>query len=182
MQPRDQMIKFFNALDDLLEQEYSLTLIGGSAMVIGYASERMTSDCDPWGRAEKEIQSKWALAQKASGVKISLDSQTGVAQLPENFEDRLEEADLKLKKLTIKYPEKHDLALSKVTRLLGNDLDDIEWLHKNHELDITILKEIYHNELRPIYIGNPKNLDLNFLDVIESLYGEKIRDKCEKDL
>ncbi|MCB0368250.1 MAG: hypothetical protein KDD50_04330 [Bdellovibrionales bacterium] len=158
-----------------------MTIIGGSAMVLGYESERMTSDCDPWGKAQEELLANWSEAQKVSGINLRIDEQTGVAQFPENFEDRLVEADLSLKKLTIKYPEKHDLALSKVVRLLGNDLDDIIWLHKNHKLDFKTFKARYYEEVRPIYIGDVSNLDFNFLDAVEELFGLEERQKCEKD-
>lgn len=175
--PRKEMIKFFKELDKLLEERVELTVIGGTAMVLGYASERMTHDCDPWGKIEKMILEKWGDAEKMSGVKISIDTAAGVAQMPDGFEDRLEEVDLKLKNLVIRYPDKYDLALSKISRLLGNDLDDILWLHKQHKLDLDILVERYKEEFRIVYVGNTRNLDLNFLDAIEELYGVSVREK-----
>lgn len=171
MLPREQLEAFFIELDKLVTQGYDLIVIGGTAMVLGYDSQRMTNDCDPWGQAADELLSKWKEASKKSGVQLGVDTQAGVAQLPEGFESRLVEADFKLQKLKIKYPEKHDLALSKVARLLGNDLDDIVWLHEKHTLNFKQLTKIYFEEFRPIYIGNPRNLDFNFLDVIEELFG-----------
>lgn len=180
MLPRNQLETFFIELDKIVTQGYELIVIGGTAMVLGYDSQRMTSDCDPWGQAADELLTKWKEASKKSNVKFGIDTQTRVAQLPESFESRLVRVDLNLKKLTIKYPEKHDLALSKVARLLGNDMDDIIWLHKNHSLKFTRLTKVYFEEFRPIYMGNLRNLDLNFLDVIEELYGLEKRKVVEK--
>ena len=180
MKPHEQMKKFFRQLDGLLGQSFDLTIIGGTAMVLGYGSERMTSDCDPWGRASQEIREKWGEARKLSGINLSLDTQAGVAQLPEGFEERLESLDQSYNNLKIFYPEKHDLALSKLTRLMGSDLDDILWLHTRHQLDSEVLVSRYMTELRPIYIGQVSVLDLNFLDVIEEVFGLKKRQEVAK--
>jgi hypothetical protein len=43
---RQQIIKFFQALDDLLAEPVSLTIIGGTAMILGYKIDRGTIDED----------------------------------------------------------------------------------------------------------------------------------------
>ena len=142
-------------------------------MVIGYESERMTTDCDPWGRASEELIERFKEAKNLSGVELELDHQAGVAQFPENFESRLQQGELKLKMLTILYPERHDLALSKIARLNGSDMDDLIWLHKKNELNTVTLFKYYMEEFRPVYIGRVQTLDLNFLDAVEELFGKE---------
>jgi hypothetical protein len=106
----------------------------------------------------------------------------GVAQLPEGYEERLIKADIKLKHLIIRYPDKYDITISKISRLLGNDLDDILWIHKNFDLNSDVLLERYLKEFRNVYVGRLQNLDLNFLDVIEELFDIKTKLKIKKIL
>ena len=89
-EPREQITKFFIVLDGIIDQEIELTVIGGTAMVLGFSSQRMTTDCDPWGKTEEELLNNWKQAIKESGIKLSIDTQAAVAQMPYCFEDRLE--------------------------------------------------------------------------------------------
>ena len=175
----DQIIKFLKALDKLLSSPSVLTVIGGSAMVLGYKSSRMTSDIDSWMKVEKELLKHWDEAKKHSGVNISIDTQAGVAQMPEGAEERFEIIEERFKNLTIRFPEKYDLAISKLARLQGNDMDDIIWLYENYGLEKDAFLKRYKNEFRPSYVGQVSFLDLNFLDVVEELFGKKIRIRLE---
>ncbi|MCB9026772.1 MAG: hypothetical protein H6625_10675 [Bdellovibrionaceae bacterium] len=95
--PRDKILKVFEELDLLLDEKLEMTVIGGSAMILGYSSERMTHDVDSIGKISKNIIEIWTMAQKKSGVNLMLDTSTGVAQFPSGYEDRLIKVDLKLK-------------------------------------------------------------------------------------
>ena len=181
MTPREQLIKFFKALDAKLDKPYKLTAVGGSAMVIGYGSTRATTDFDSLEQGFKGLQDRFKEASKETGVNLDLDTPGGFILLPENYEDRLDSPDLQLKNLTIRYLEKHDLALSKIRRYNGADLDDILWLHQNHILDSEILVHRYIDELRPNHVaGTKRALDLNFLDMVEELYGPTKKSEIEK--
>ena len=128
---RKKLIEFFKTLDSLLTAETQVTLIGGSAIILGHGIDRGTTDVDPWGKVLTALQDKWSEAVKISGIDIQLDTSAGVAQGPDGFEDRLKKlTGQKFKHLKILYPEAHDLALMKVIRNVDIDANDIDALHK----------------------------------------------------
>ena len=178
---RQQLIEFFKILDSLLSKKANITVIGGTAMILGYKIDRGTTDIDPWGSIVADVQKNWDEAIRQSGVIVKIDTGAGVAQAPEGLEDRLIPIkDIPLKNLRIFYPETHDLVLMKITRNVDIDIADIDALHKAYKLKEKILLDRFLNEL--IYIGNQKDLDLKYLATIERLFGDKIAEKHETEI
>lgn len=170
---RQQLVAFFKILDSLLDRPATITVIGGTAIILGYKINRGTTDIDPWGTVVTDIQKNWNEAVKQSGVDVKLDLAASVAQGPYEFEDRLAPIkDLKLKNLKIFYPEAHDLVLMKITRNVDIDANDIDALHKKKKLKEKTLLNRYLAEVISIYIGDPKDLDLKYLATVERLFGE----------
>ncbi|MBX3021218.1 MAG: hypothetical protein KF799_06020 [Bdellovibrionales bacterium] len=177
---RRQLEKFLLALDSVLDEEASVIVIGGTAVILGYGIERGTTDIDWWMSASKELQEKWKVAVEKSGVSVKLDT-AGVAQGPEDFESRLKRlSSPKLEKLKIFYPEAHDLAIMKICRNMDVDAEDIDALHASVQLDSQILLKRFLEELT--YIGSQNDIDLKYLLTIERLFGEAIADSHQTTL
>jgi uncharacterized nucleotidyltransferase DUF6036 len=150
--------EFLEALDALLDEPFQLHCIGGFAFAVGYGLPRATNDLDyralvPYSRM-KDLQSMAgpgsALAKK---FKVHVQH-TGVESIPENYEERLIERFAgRFKKIRLFVPDPYDLALSKLTRNLERDRQDVEFLARTQHLDPAILRERYERELRPIVIG-----------------------------
>jgi len=150
--------EFLEELDGLLDEPFQLHCIGGFAVVAGYGLRRATNDLDyrslvPYSRINY-LQSMAgpgsALAQKH---KVHVQH-TGVESIPENYEQRLVELfPGRFRNVRLFVPEAYDLVLSKLTRNLERDRQDVEFLARTQHLDPSILKERYEKELRPILIG-----------------------------
>ena len=150
--------EFLEELDGLLDEPFQLHCIGGFAVVVGYGLRRATNDLDyrslvPYSRIN-HLQSMAgpgsALAQKH---KVHVQH-TGVESIPENYEQRLVELfPGRFRNVRLFVPEAYDLVLSKLTRNLERDRQDVEFLARTQHLDPSILKERYEKELRPILIG-----------------------------
>ena len=91
-----------------------------------------------------------ALAQK---YKVYVQH-TGVESMPENYEERLIELCAGcFKNIRLFVPDAYDLVLSKLTRNIERDRQDVEFLARTKHLDPVVLRERYEKELRPIVIG-----------------------------
>src|SRR5207302_1922252 len=84
----------------------------------------------------------------------------------ENSEDRLVRVMKELQHLKVFTLEAHDLALSKAVRGWQKDLSMIDALHA---LDLETLYHRYTEEMSPI--GNEASIDMNFLAMIDRLFG-----------
>ncbi len=99
----------------------------------------------------------------------------GIAQLPENYEARLQEifSDT-LKHLRLFALDPYDIALAKIERNIQRDRDDVKFLAKTVPFDLEILSDRYFKELR-IYLGNPKREDLTLQLWIEMIEEDRNR-------
>lgn len=76
---------------------------------------------------------------------------------PESYEERLTELfPGQFKYLRLFALDPYDLALSKLSRNIPVDRDDVEYLAKTIPLDPQVLRQRYWDELRPIMIGDLK--------------------------
>jgi len=156
---------FLEDIDSLLDESFKLHCIGGFAAVMGYGLPRSTNDLDylslvPYGR----ISDLQRLAGPGSALarkhKIHMQY-TAVASMPENYEERLTELfPAHFKYLRIFVPDPYDLVLSKLSRNMERDREDVQYLAKTCHLSPAILRERYTTELRPILIGDVKRHDL----------------------
>jgi Nucleotidyltransferase of unknown function (DUF6036) len=166
-------LSFFKEIDGQLEFEISLELLGGFVLKIVYGSPRTTSDIDTVSISPKTNFTEFLnLAGEGSVLhkkhKIYLDW-VGVAQLPENYEERLVEIFPKyFKHLRLFALDAYDIALSKIERNIQRDRDDVKYLAKVVPFDLDILRKRYFDELR-IYLGNPKREDLTLKLWIEMI-------------
>lgn len=167
--------EFLEELDALLKEPIQLHCIGGFAVVMGYGLPRGTNDLDyrtlyPFD-CLNDLQTMAgpgsALAQRH---KVHVQH-TGVESIPESYEDRLIELFAgRFKNIRLFVPDPYDLILSKLTRNIERDRQDVEYLAKTNRLDPAILKERYEEELRPVLIGPPDRHDNTLKFWIEAYF------------
>lgn len=133
--------------------------IGGFAVSLYYALTRPTVDIDVVDVVPDDAKlTLAALAGQGTALhkrhKVYLQI-VGVAQLPYHYEDRVRLMPLSfLRHLSIVVPDPHDLALSKVSRNLDIDFEDVLALAGSPEFDLQLLNDRYQSELRP-YLHGP---------------------------
>jgi len=92
--------------------------------------------------------------------------------MPEDYDERLTELHAgRFKSIHLFVPDAYDLVLSKLTRNIGRDREDVEYLAKTQHLDREILRERYTKELRPILIGDVRQHDQTLTFWIEAYFG-----------
>lgn len=74
--------------------------------------------------------------------------------------------------MRLKGLDPYDLALSKLERNTQRDRDDVKHLTRTVPLDVTVLEERYHTELRTD-LGNPQREDLTLKLWIEMIQEEQ---------
>jgi hypothetical protein len=115
-----------------------------------------------------------------TGFDIPVEHST-VADVPWDYEDRLEHKLPHLAKLTLKILEKHDLALSKIMRCSEHDLQQLVEIHAGSGFDFDILVERFRREMTHV-VGDPARVRDNFLDLIGRLFGELRRVRAQRAL
>jgi hypothetical protein len=139
---------FLEKLDTQLEEPVRLDCIGGFAVVMGYGLPRATNDLDyrtlnPYNL----INDLQRLAGPASALAKEYAvyvQYTAVDSMPETYEDRLTELfPGHFKSLRLFIPDPYDLALSKLSRNIERDRQDVEYLAKTQHLDPAVFRERY---------------------------------------
>ncbi|MBL4635378.1 MAG: hypothetical protein JKY56_16075 [Kofleriaceae bacterium] len=87
----------------------------------------------------------------------------------------------KLEKLQVWVLEKHDLALSKIMRAAQHDLQQLTELHGETPLELPLLVTRYEEEMRHV-IGQPAVIRLQFLLLVEALWGVPVADEVDATL
>jgi hypothetical protein len=155
---------FLRELDALLEQETRLHCLGGFAAVAAYGLPRATADLDyysltPYDRLGDLQRIAGEGSRLARKHKVHFHH-AAVAVVPENYEERLSElfpGEFKCIRLFVFDP--YDLVLSKLSRNLPRDREDVEYLARTQLLDPAILQQRYERELRVNLIGPPERHD-----------------------
>jgi len=170
---------FFAEIDRSLKEQLALHCLGGFVMTIFYGLDRPTADVDvmPIG-ANSETESLLSLAGEGSVLykKYKVYVQVvGVATVPVNYEDRLNEMfPGTLKHLRLFALDPYDLALSKLERNTQRDRDDAKHLARTVPFDLNVFQERYQKELRPD-LGNQEREDLTLKLWIEMIQEDRQR-------
>lgn len=155
---------FFAAIDETLDQETRLEILGGFVIMILYNASRTTADVDVVSVIPKtETAHLIEIAGLGSPLhkkhRIYLD-RVGIATLPENYEDRLTEIFAgSFQNLRLLALDPYDIALAKIERNIDRDREDVKFLAHKVPFDLRILEERYFKELRPI-LGIPEREDV----------------------
>lgn len=170
-------LSFFREIDKELDEEINLECLGGFVITQIYGLERTTADVDVISVTPKDhSQNLLEIAGEGSGLhqryKIYFDL-VGIAQLPENYDERLTEIyPGTFKYLRLFALDAYDIALAKLERNIQRDRDDVKFLARKVPFDLDILRERYERELRPI-LGNPSREDLTLKLWVEAIEEER---------
>jgi Nucleotidyltransferase of unknown function (DUF6036) len=169
---------FFSEIDNQATEPIKLECLGGFVITQIYGLERTTADVDvisvtPKNQSQNLLQIAGEGSKLHQKYKIYFDL-VGIAQLPENYDERLTE----IYPNTFKYLhlfalDAYDVALAKIERNIQRDRDDVKYLAKIVPFDLEVLKNRYETELRPI-LGNPKREDLTLKLWIEAIKEERM--------
>ncbi|MDQ2943896.1 MAG: DUF6036 family nucleotidyltransferase [Candidatus Dormibacteraeota bacterium] len=167
--------EFLAAVDGQLPEPVELHCLGGFIGAICYGLARPTNDVDyveilPW-------EARYAL-QKVAGQGSALAKTyrlhfefVPVASLPESYADRLTELfPGRFRHLRLFAVDPYDLALSKLGRHSAVDREDVAHLARFVPLDPIVLQARYKLELRPIVVGDVKELDYALKTWIQSSF------------
>lgn len=163
----------FSAIDKILKEETRLEILGGFVITVLYNALRTTADVDIVSIIPND-QTRNLIELAGEGSKLHIKhgvylDRVGIANLPEDYEDRLTEIfkdnfqNLKLFALN-----PYDIALAKIERNIDRDREDVRFLAKTIPFDLKILEEIYFKELRPV-LGIPEREDLTLKLWIEMI-------------
>ena len=110
-----------------------------------------------------------ANAREATGLAVPIEK-AGVADGPYHCEDRIRRVAIRLKKLRILVPERHDLALMKVVRGDRHDEDMIAEIHAHHPLRLDTLLKRFEEEMGHV-TKDERILRSQFRALISRLFG-----------
>lgn len=170
---------FFEAVDRHLTARAAIVIIGGAAAAF-HRAESTTNDVDTLDALNADLQTAVERARASTGLSVPI-SPSAVAQVPDGYDERLERVLSHLDRLEVRILEKHDLALSKMVRGVEHDMQQLEEVHRNSGLDFDTLVERFGTEMGSV-VGDPQRIRLNFLELIERLFGEFKRVVAEQRL
>jgi hypothetical protein len=173
--PPSPWAEFLEELDDLLDEAFDLHCIGGFAVVAAYGLPRSTNDLDyfslvPFNRLPDLEQIAGEGSALARKHKMHVHH-AGVATVPENYNERMSELfSGHFKNIRLFVLDPYDIVLSKLSRNVDRDREDVQYLAKTKQLDTKILRERYEKELRSILIGPPERHDATLEFWIEAYF------------
>jgi hypothetical protein len=169
---------FLKELANTLSEEFHFHCMGGFVVTFSYKFSRTTSDLDVLFvvTTDERFSALVKLGGKGSALHkkygVYLDCVT-VAQVPDSYDERLTEMfSGSFEHLRLFALDPYDLALSKLERNVQLDRDDVKHLARTIPLDLTVLQDRYHKEMRP-YLGVPSREDSTLKLWIEAIEEER---------
>lgn len=174
----EEFLAFLRAADRELDSKNRLLIIGGAAAALAYGVAKASTDIDTIGQLPESLKSAFDRAADITGTSIPV-TPVGVWDAPHDYKSRLVTlGELGLHNLEIVVPERHDLALMKTVRGYENDFQAIAEMHEQEPLSGEILLDRYLNEMWHV-IGRHEVIDLNFVLLIQMLFGEAEQQKAQ---
>jgi hypothetical protein len=174
-------------IDTELSEPHEMVIVVGAAIGLRYTKKHVTCDLDSvtstsdrklWAAVRRACKAM----QEAEGLaKAPTVSTSAVFDPPEDWESRQVTLRLGLENLIVRVPERHDLAISKVSRGLGRDYAALKAMHEVKPLRLKTLVERY-DEARRVRVGDPWRFKENFLVLVATLFGDDAADKLEPRL
>lgn len=169
--------RLLEAIDQALEAPAELVLLGGGAAAFHHAVST-TMDLDTFTTIPPVLQA--ALDKAVLETRLGLQtSHAAVADVPWEFESRLEEPIPHLTMLRVRILERHDLALSKIVRGYSHDFQQLEEMHRALPFAFDTLVTRFVSEMQHV-VGEPHRIRGNFLDLIGQLFNEIRRVEAER--
>ena len=148
---------FLAEIDQALGQEVNLHCLGAFVLAALYGLPRPTGDLDyisaTPSAARQEIEEIAGLGSRLSKKYQLFVQCVGVADYPEDYENRLILLDLGFQNLRLWVLEPYDLVLSKLARNNPKDRDDVRFLAKKLTLSFDVLYRRWETEMKP-WIAN----------------------------
>jgi hypothetical protein len=170
---------FLMELDGALSEELHFHCMGGFVVTFLYGFSRNTSDLDVLSMvtADERFSALIELGREGSALHkkygVCLHCVT-VAQIPDSYDERLTEMfSGSFEHLRLFALDPYDLALSKLERNEQIDRDDVKHLARTIPLDLSVLLDRYHGEMRP-YLGKPTREDLTLKLWVEAIEEERV--------
>lgn len=158
-------------MDAKIDYSIELIIVGSVSGIIGYNASKITTDVDTYNSVSAQIIEDWKAACNKCGIQLSL-VKTSTFFPPDSFENRLIQSDLSTAKIKIYYMEKHDFAISKISRGLGKDTEDIKRVHQNSQLDVDYLIQIFFDEFLWVNsTGSKQDHVISLKLTIEDVFG-----------
>jgi hypothetical protein len=176
-----ELERFVEAIDAALPEPASILVIGGAAAALAYGATRPTDDIDTFHPLTPVVQKAVEAAQRSTGLTIPV-SFAAVADAPYDFEDRLIPIRaLRMKRLTVVVPERHDLVLMKTLRGYQHDVEVIEQIHRRQPLVFEVLRSRWKGEMSHV-VADPRRANLNFVEVVDHLFGRERAEAIRREL
>jgi hypothetical protein len=142
---------FLKEIDARLSQRVILHCLGGFVLTALYGIPRFTADLDYIDAVPRTAVNELEnIAGRESALcrkyKLFLQN-VGIADLPEDYEDRLQELTVNLEKLMLWALDPYDLLLAKVTRNSPKDQEDAKYLIAKLKLNFKTFYERWEKEL-----------------------------------
>jgi hypothetical protein len=166
-EPRE-LQEFLRLLDREVPGAMTITVIGGAAIGLLYDTRHATADIDLTPIGLKGFWEAVARTQRIYPVPLQT---VAFFVAPYDYEERRVRLPLEgLERLTVLVPEEHDLAIMKAGRAEAHDLAAVADVHAKRPLDLETLIHRYY-DARTQVTGSPEDFALNFLALVERLYG-----------
>jgi hypothetical protein len=139
---RAEIERFLRAVDKALKRRATIIVIGGGAAALEYRIDDPTTDIDTFNALGADLRRAIETAREATGLPMPFE-QSGAADRPYDFEDRLLRALPSLMRLTVFVPERHDLAPMKTLRGDQADFAKLQAIHERTPFDLSVLLQRY---------------------------------------
>jgi hypothetical protein len=179
--------RLLKLVDSELDERHELVIVGGAAIGLRYADKHLTSDIDAVTTTKDKklwtaVLRACAAMQEAEGLpRRPVFTHLSIFDAPEDWEERQRTLQLGLKRLVVRVPERHDLAISKVSRGLGRDYAALKAVHEVSPFRLKTLVERYREATR-VRVGDPRRFKENLLVLIAELFGDEAADRVEAEL
>ena len=143
-----------------------------------YGNLRATNDFDVLDVAPKRMSARLAeIAGRGTEVarkhRLYIDI-VGMASVPYDYESRLTDfCPGMFERLHLRIMDPYDVALSKLSRNLDRDHDDVMYLARTVPFDLDLFEGRYNEELRPYLFGNKAEKDDWFQAWLEDIRDER---------
>jgi len=170
---RVNLVAFLREVDALLTRSGTARIIGGAVISLAHVPSYKTRDIDyVWADLEVDAAIRRVAAEHPE---LGYASRTGVYFVPDGYENRFETLAIPgLVHLRVVIPERHDLAIMKITRGIERDIEAVAAMHARDPFDLDTLVERYRGTW---LTGEQRLADVGFRAALSSLFNDDTADE-----
>jgi uncharacterized nucleotidyltransferase DUF6036 len=168
---KNSLIEFLEALDEEFSRKVIIVAAGGTAMTL-LNGKPSTIDVDFTIPKEFYEDFKLALKNIPHGFKVDVwpEGQVFSQMLPSDYLEMSILIQTTLKQIELRTLHPLDIVVTKIGRLIGRDMGDIEICIRNFDLKAEQIRE---RASKIGYAGNDKVYEINLNTVIQRFFGSK---------